>query len=40
VLKEKISPYVVPGDPKSGVLPRISTASPGEFGAADKKLQA
>jgi hypothetical protein len=30
VLKEPISPYVVAGDPKSGVLPRISTASPGE----------
>jgi hypothetical protein len=40
VLKAKVSPYVVPGDPKSGVLPRISTAHPGEFGAADKKLQA
>ena len=40
VLKEKISPYVIPGDPQSGVLPRISTAPPGEFGAADKKLQA
>jgi len=40
VLKEKISPYVVPGDPKSGVLPRINPAPPGEFGAADKKLQA
>ena len=26
-------PYVVPGDPTSGVLPRISTASPGEYGA-------
>ena len=33
VLKEPISPYVVPGDPKSGVLPRISTAQPGEYGA-------
>ena len=40
VLKEKISPYVVPGDPQSGVLPRINPAPPGEFGAADKKLQA
>ena len=29
VLKEEISPYVVPGDPKSGVLPRISTEPPG-----------
>lgn len=39
-LKEKISPYLVPGDPKSGVLPRINPEPPGEFGAADKKLQA
>lgn len=39
-VKEKISPYVVPGDPKSGVLPRISTNHPGEYGAADKKVQA
>lgn len=39
-LKEKISPYVVPGDPASGVLPRISKEPPGEFGAADKKVQA
>jgi hypothetical protein len=40
VLKEKISPYVVPGDPKSGVLARISTEAPGEYGAGDKRLQA
>jgi hypothetical protein len=40
VLKEPISPYVVPGDPKSGVLPRISTAPPGEYGSGDKKVQA
>lgn len=39
-VKERISPYWVPGDPKSGVLPRISTAPPGEYGAADKKVQA
>jgi FAD dependent oxidoreductase len=39
-VKERISPYWIPGDPKSGVLPKISTASPGEYGAADKKLQA
>lgn len=39
-VKERISPYWVPGDPKSGVLPRISTAPPGEHGAADKKVQA
>ncbi|MBM3858395.1 MAG: FAD-dependent oxidoreductase [Verrucomicrobia bacterium] len=40
VLKEKISPYVVPGDPASGVLPRISAKPPGEYGAADKGVQA
>lgn len=38
--KMNISPYVVPGDPKSGVLPRISTEPPGEYGQADKKVQA
>jgi hypothetical protein len=35
-----ISPYVVPGDARSGVLPRISTAPPGTYGAGDKKVQA
>jgi hypothetical protein len=40
VLKEKISPYVVPGDPSSGVLPRISTDSPGVYGSGDKRVQA
>ena len=36
----KISPYRVPGDPASGLLPRISAAPPGEYGAADTKVQA
>jgi hypothetical protein len=40
VLKKPISPYVVPGDPKSGVLPRISTAPPGRYGDGDNKVQA
>jgi hypothetical protein len=40
VLKEKISPYVVPGDPKSGVLPRVSAEPPGEYGQGDKRVQA
>lgn len=40
VLKTGISPYVVPGDPSSGVLPRVSTEPPGEYGSADKKVQA
>ena len=39
-VQQPISPYVIPGDPRSGVLPRISAEPPGEFGAADKKLQA
>jgi len=39
-LKEKISPYVVPGDPKSGVLPRVSAKPPGDYGAGDEKVQA
>ena len=30
----------MPGDPASGVLPRISTAPPGEHGAGDRRLQA
>ncbi len=40
VLSKPVSPYVVPGDPSSGTLPRISSASPGEYGQADKKIQA
>lgn len=40
VLKEKISPYVVPGDPKSGVLPRVNAEPPGTFGEGDRKVQA
>ena len=39
-VKEPISPYKVPGDPKSGVLPRVSTEPPGEYGAGDKRVQA
>ncbi len=39
-VKKKISAYRVPGDPTSGVLPRISTEPPGEYGAADRKVQA
>jgi FAD dependent oxidoreductase len=40
VLKVPISPYVIPGDPKSGVLPRISTEPPGAPGQGDKRVQA
>ena len=38
--KSDISPYVVPGDPSSGVLPRISTEDPGEYGEGDHRVQA
>lgn len=39
-VKQPISPYKVPGDRGSGVLARISTEPPGEFGSGDKKVQA
>lgn len=35
-----ISPYKIPGDPSSGVLPRISTEDPGVKGEGDDKVQA
>ena len=38
--KMNISPYVVPGDPKSGVLPGVSAEPPGEYGEGDKRVQA
>ena len=39
-VKPPVSPYKVPGDPKSGVLPRVSTEPVGEFGQGDKRVQA
>ena len=39
-VKKPISPYVVPGDPKSGLLPRVSDKDPGKYGSGDKKVQA
>lgn len=38
--KSNISPYKIHDDPSSGLLPYISAEPPGEFGAADKKIQA
>nr|WP_315985752.1 FAD-dependent oxidoreductase [Blastopirellula sp. J2-11] len=35
-----VDPYVTPGDPSSGLLPKISADPPGEDGEGDKKLQA
>ncbi len=38
--KTDISPYKVPGDPSSGLLPGISDEDPGEYGAGDHRIQA
>lgn len=38
--KRKVSPYIVPGDATSGILPRISAENPGKKGDGDKKVQA
>jgi hypothetical protein len=38
--RHQISPYVIPGDPASGLLPRISPEAPGEDGSGDDKIQA
>ncbi len=35
-----ISPYVTPGDPTSGLLPRISGQHPGHKGQGDRRVQA
>ncbi len=38
--KSPISPYKIPGDPKSGVLPYVSTEPPGKTGEGDRRVQA
>ncbi len=38
--KPNISAYKVPGDPSSGLLPRISSNPPGEQGEGDRRIQA
>ncbi len=38
--EEDISPYVVPGDPSSGLLPKVSGEHPGEKHSGDDKIQA
>jgi hypothetical protein len=40
VLPKPVSPYRIPGDPQSGVLPRISTEPPGVYGEGDRRVQA
>ena len=39
-VSKPISPYVIPDDPTSGLLPRVSPEPPGEYGAADHRVQA
>lgn len=39
-VKKPISAYKVPGDPASGLLPRISSEPPGVRGEGDKRVQA
>ena len=38
--EKDIDPYVVPGDPSSGLLPRISKDDPGKKGEGDHRIQA
>lgn len=38
--RDSIDPYKIPGDPSSGLLPRISHDTPGENGTGDNKIQA
>ena len=35
-----VSPYVIPGDTSSGLLPLVSSEDPGEYGSGDDKIQA
>jgi len=35
-----VSPYVVPGDPASGLVPRVHGDPPGENGQGDRRIQA
>lgn len=37
---KKVSPYVVPGDPTSGVLPGVQAEPPGDDGDGDHRIQA
>lgn len=40
MFRSKISPYKIPNDPESGLLPRISAEPPGDNGEGDDKVQA
>lgn len=38
--KKDVSPYKIPGDPSSGLLPLVSAEDPGKKGEGDKRIQA
>jgi len=38
--EETVSPYVKPGDPSSGLVPRVHDGDPGENGEGDSRIQA
>ncbi len=38
--KARVDPYVVPGDPRSGLLPGLHDGGPGEEGSGDRRVQA
>ncbi len=38
--QKRIDPYVIKGNPESGLLPHINAAGPGKEGDGDKKIQA
>ncbi|MDH3583530.1 MAG: FAD-dependent oxidoreductase [Phycisphaerae bacterium] len=38
--RKRIDPYVIPGDPSSGLLPRVHDQGPGDEGAGDHRVQA
>ena len=38
--KDSISAYITPGDPESGLLPRVSAEDPGKKGEGDHRVQA
>lgn len=38
--RRPVDPYVIPGDPTSGVLPGVQSGSPGKYGAGDHRIQA
>ena len=35
-----ISPYIIPGDKESGLLPYVEDSAPGEIGSSDSRIQA